>query len=238
MTEILKVGDKNFNLECKIVNGLRSSVSFENGTVVMKLSRFLYGKKRENVVEKFTNWAQKKLNKIDGNLFLPEYCDGGKVLTHNRIYEIFVRVTDSTKVSAKLIDGFLIEVKLPESFAFSKESEIVKDLVEKVVIKDQMPYLNDVVAELNQLFFQEKYNWCRFKRTTRRFGSCSSKGNINIAYRLLFAPKEVFRYVCVHELAHLKEMNHSKKFWNHVENAMPEYKMAEKWLRDNGFLLG
>ena len=71
-----------------------------------------------------------------------------------------------------------------------------------------------------------------------RFGSCSSKRNINIAYRLLFAPREVFRYVCLHELAHLKEMNHSKRFWSLVAGAMPDYKGHEKWLRDSGFMLG
>ncbi len=114
----------------------------------------------------------------------------------------------------------------------------IKALTEKIIMKDQTPYLIEVINELNQMYFQEKYNNVKFKRTSSRFGSCSSKRNINIAYRLLFAPREIFRYVCVHELAHLKEMNHSKRFWSIVEVAMPEYKNCEKWLKKNGMMLG
>ncbi len=238
MTEMIKIGEKNYRIVSETVSGFRSSVVFENGEVVMKLSRYLYGKRRDSVIDKFRTWAQKKLSKMDGALILPVYCDGGKVVTHNKIYEIYVRRIGGVKASVKLVDNFLIEVRVPEGFSDLKSNVVVKDLVEKFIIKDQTKYLKDVVGELNQLFFQEQYNVCKFKRTSRRFGSCSSMRNINIAYRLLFAPKEVFRYVCVHELAHLKEMNHSKRFWAHVENAMPDYKESEKWLRENGFILG
>jgi predicted metal-dependent hydrolase len=49
----------------------------------------------------------------------------------------------------------------------------------------------------------------------------------------LFAPKDVFDYICIHELAHLVEQNHSDKFWALVEKAMPDYMEKEKWLKEN-----
>lgn len=61
-----------------------------------------------------------------------------------------------------------------------------------------------------------------------RFGSCSSKGNLNFSCRLALYPYEAIEYVCVHELAHLKEMNHSKKFWAIVEGVLPDYKARKK----------
>ena len=67
-----------------------------------------------------------------------------------------------------------------------------------------------------------------------RWGSCSSKGNLNFNWRLIFAPEKVLDYVVVHELAHRKEMNHSPAFYAVVASVMPEYKTYEKWLRDNG----
>ena len=65
----------------------------------------------------------------------------------------------------------------------------------------------------------------------KRFGSCSSQGNINFSFRLALYPQEATEYVIVHELAHLKEMNHSKKFWQIVEKYMPDYKERRKLLR-------
>ena len=67
-----------------------------------------------------------------------------------------------------------------------------------------------------------------------RWGSCSSKGNLNFNWRLIFAPPEVLDYVVVHELAHRKEMNHSKAFYAIVESVLPDYKKSRRWLRENG----
>lgn len=67
-----------------------------------------------------------------------------------------------------------------------------------------------------------------------RWGSCSSRGNLNFNWRLIFAPEEVVDYVVVHELAHLREMNHSRAFYSVVESVLPDYRRAQKWLRDNG----
>ena len=67
-----------------------------------------------------------------------------------------------------------------------------------------------------------------------RFGSCSSKKNINLNWKLVMAPMEVIDYVVLHELCHLKEMNHSKEFWNLVESFMEDYKERRKWLKEHG----
>mgnify|MGYP002621302946 CR=1 FL=1 len=67
-----------------------------------------------------------------------------------------------------------------------------------------------------------------------RWGSCTSEGNLNFNWRLIFAPENILDYVVVHELAHRKEMNHSPAFYAVVASVMPEYKAYEKWLRDNG----
>ena len=72
-------------------------------------------------------------------------------------------------------------------------------------------------------------------RTQRtRWGSCSSKGNLSFNCLLGLMPPEVLDYVVVHELCHLIEMNHSKQFWDAVEQMMPDYKVHRKWLKDNG----
>jgi predicted metal-dependent hydrolase len=68
---------------------------------------------------------------------------------------------------------------------------------------------------------------------TKRWGSCSYRGNLNFAWRLVLAPIEAIDYVVVHELVHLEIKNHSKRFWIKVESIYPGYKVQRKWLRDN-----
>ena len=67
-----------------------------------------------------------------------------------------------------------------------------------------------------------------------RWGSCSSKGNLNFNCLLMLAPIEVLDSVVVHELCHLKEMNHSKYFYEEVYRVFPDYKKWDRWLKDNG----
>ena len=67
-----------------------------------------------------------------------------------------------------------------------------------------------------------------------RWGSCSSKGNLNFNCLLMLTPREVIDSVIVHELCHRRELNHSKAFWALVYEAMPDYKVWDKWLKDHG----
>jgi predicted metal-dependent hydrolase len=69
------------------------------------------------------------------------------------------------------------------------------------------------------------------KNNVSNWGSCSTKGNVNISTRLLFAPEMVIDYVFIHELAHLVHHDHSDRFWKLVEEKMPDYMQAEKWLK-------
>lgn len=75
----------------------------------------------------------------------------------------------------------------------------------------------------------------RCQRT--RWGSCSGKGNLNFNCLLMLAPPEVLDSVVVHELCHLKEMNHSDRFYSEVLRVYPEYQKWHSWLKENGDIL-
>jgi hypothetical protein len=70
-----------------------------------------------------------------------------------------------------------------------------------------------------------------------RWGSCSNQGSLSFNWRLIMAPPAVLEYVVIHELAHRKQQNHSKAFWQVVAHYCPEYKTARAWLRANAPLL-
>ncbi len=71
-----------------------------------------------------------------------------------------------------------------------------------------------------------------------RWGSCSAVGTISLNWRLVQTPGFVCDYVIHHELMHLREMNHSERFWARVEEVFPDWREAERWLKRNGSLLG
>lgn len=75
------------------------------------------------------------------------------------------------------------------------------------------------------------YNRITITSAKTRFGACSSAKNISFSYRLMLYPEPAREYVVVHELAHLKEMNHSKKFYAIVEKYLPDYKERRKLLK-------
>lgn len=78
------------------------------------------------------------------------------------------------------------------------------------------------------------YNRIAIKDTKTRWGSCSSKGNLNFSWRLVLAPEYVMDYVVIHELCHRVHMDHSKDFWKLVASVQPSYKISRDWLKMHG----
>lgn len=78
------------------------------------------------------------------------------------------------------------------------------------------------------------YGRITIRNQKTRWGSCSSKGNLNFNCLLMLTPPEVIDYVIVHELCHRKEMNHSKDFWSEVKKILPDYKQSIQWLKEEG----
>jgi len=79
-----------------------------------------------------------------------------------------------------------------------------------------------------------QYNRISVRNQKTRWGSCSKDGNLNFNYKIIFLPQRVADYIIVHELCHLKEMNHSKRFWGLVAESFPDYKKLKKELTRSG----
>ena len=96
----------------------------------------------------------------------------------------------------------------------------------KRVIKEKVEHYAPIVGV--------GYGKIYIRHQKTRWGSCSSKGNLNFNCLLMLTNDDVINYVVVHELCHRLEMNHSKRFWAEVERVLPGYKPAQKWLKQNG----
>lgn len=116
-----------------------------------------------------------------------------------------------------------------------KEKQFIDDDIRKMkdeakkVIPDRVKYYADIMGVT--------FGKITIKNQKTRWGSCSSKGNLNFNCLLMLTPDKVRDYVVIHELCHLKQMNHSKMFWAEVEKVMPDYKVYRQWLSQNGNML-
>ena len=97
-----------------------------------------------------------------------------------------------------------------------------------------LPARTQQLAELHQL----APTAITVRNQSTRWGSCSEAGRISLNWRLIQVPLEVRDYVILHELMHMKELNHSRNFWNLVEAACPGYQQHERWLKTNAVRLG
>lgn len=117
--------------------------------------------------------------------------------------------------------------KLPENVAkyTPKEIEQLREQTRKLVTERVRYYAPIIGVAYGQIAIRTQHT---------RWGSCSSKGNLNFNCLLALVPPEVLDYVVVHELCHRKELNHSDRFWNEVKRILPDYKARKKWLGESG----
>lgn len=146
----------------------------------------------------------------------------------NEEFSLFNQSSVKNEIYLKLSDG-----KLKTN---TSNPLILEDLFIQFYRKNAKKMLTNKTFKIAEML-KLKINRVNITNPTKRWGSCSSSGNISLSWRLIMAPEEVIKYVIIHELAHLVYMNHSKAFWNLVESYMPNWKEQYNWLKDNGNML-
>ena len=160
---------------------------------------------------------------------LTMYCDVGLVVTMPeamplRNAEQFIR--QKAQWIIKTLDFFRKQtVILPPRERGMTEHEVREQA--RAFIAERVGYFNKV--------FAFSYNRIFIKAHKRKWGSCSHRKNLNFNYRILFLPPPLADYIVAHELCHLQEMNHSKKFWSLMEKIMPDWRDRQKQLRRHVF---
>ncbi len=186
-------------------------------------------------VQKRAEWVQKNQEKIREKakrIKKKKFVDNEEFLYLGLVCRLKIISNSRTPLSLdKNVGEFLLSVDF-----FDDEKEARELFVKWYKNHAREVVLSRVgkIAAKNNLC---QYNEVRISNARTRWGSCSSKGNINISWRLVMAPEEVIEYVIFHELAHLEERNHGKQFWSLVEKMCPKYKEYRKWLKDNGQML-
>jgi len=140
--------------------------------------------------------------------------------------------------------------KIQFSYSHTSRILIIDDKI--VVATDLVKYINKNLAlfytyQAKKILSEKVKFWAaksglipkriKINSARKRWGSCSSKGTLNFTWRLILAPEDVVDYIVVHELSHIKHHDHSRNFWNTVNEIYPQYKIQEKWLNENSYIL-
>ena len=179
----------------------------------------------------------------------------GSIRVNNRIVEYHIRKHQRAKrVNIRINGSDSIRVTVPrwlpyvmgERFLYSKKDWLAKSFagmenknnsLAKLGRNDYLKYkerargfLHHKLSQFNE-YYGFRYNKVAVKDQRSRWGSCSSRGNLNFSYKVFFLPEYLADYIVVHELCHLKELRHSVKFWKLVERTIPDHKKRRKELK-------
>jgi predicted metal-dependent hydrolase len=144
-----------------------------------------------------------------------------------------VFATRARSASVRIADGARksIELFVPTAWLGqpSRLQRLVRDALKQEAHRDAVDLLDEEADRLGVI-----YTGPRIADQKTLWGSCAPHGLISLSWRLVMAPPEVFRYVAVHELCHLKHHDHSERFWKLVRRQMPDFETHRRWLREHG----
>lgn len=143
---------------------------------------------------------------------------------------VLVEPASLRRIGLRLEEGAIRLFCPPEQLAdHGKLEKALRQALKAEALRDARRWLAEEAARL-----QVHYQGPRIADQRSLWGSCAASGLISLSWRLVLAPPEVFRYVVVHELCHLRHRDHSDQFWALVVQQMPGYEAQYRWLRDHG----
>jgi predicted metal-dependent hydrolase len=168
--------------------------------------------------------------KLDHYGRLREKRDSRRAMFLGRTYKLVPVIKHGAAPAVKMLDGdIFVTVPYNSPEALSLILEKWYRALARAIFEEKVRAISSETGHaVNRIFI-------RGQKT--RWGSCSRLGNLSFNWRLVMAPEEVIDYIVIHELCHLKEMNHSKRFWSLVSNLCPDYKKHRRWLKENGCAL-
>lgn len=214
-------------------NRKNSRVSLTQSGVHIRLPILLPEFEKKRLVDQFVEWAKQRLDEKPHFHYdrYKAYHHGDQLQLFDQTY--LIKISPTTGRSQVRIKGEIIALHLEEIQDKEVYEKTVSQMIYKALAKKYKPLVWEWLSALNEKHHFGDLKSLRMKNNSTNWGSCSNRGNINISIRLLLAPKDVVEYVLIHELAHLQHQNHGPKFWKKVEQACPNYKAHEAWLKEN-----
>lgn len=192
----------------------------EDGSVVVFAPKRMAEKRIVEFVNSKMEWIEKNVTKMQKRECLHpklRLCDGESVSILGETFAIFICEKVRTQFDGK-------KILLPTEGKEESFTKLLKDFAKKYICSR----VNEIARLTNKTFGKIKISSAK-----TRWGSCSYKNDLSFTFRLMFANKSAIDYVIVHELCHTVHKNHSKEFWQEVKSLMPNFELAERYLKEN-----
>lgn len=236
-TEFIYINDRQ--IDVRVYLEFRDSIRYSIGKkyVIVRLPHGAgFGPLLKRELEKVQRWVSARLKESPGlwaQLVPRIYVHGETLNVMGDEYQLDIERSVRKNITAK-IKGDKIAIKCPSNAKIKAQQDGIRGVIIKLINKAYLPVITHRVHQINDRFFHEPLENVFLKYNTTNWGSCSSQRNINLSSRLLLTNRDVIDYVIVHELSHLKVMDHSPAFWKIVEQVMPDYQRCEDWLDEYG----
>ncbi|MEJ6952376.1 M48 family metallopeptidase [Natronospora cellulosivora (SeqCode)] len=193
----------------------------------------------EDLLKRKSKWIIRKMDEMAKIKEAPEaknFVSGEEFLYLGRKYKLLLSEDRSLeKAYVKLSEN-----KIKLSYNPDIDNGDRKQFIRAEIIKWYYQEFGDILLDRIEKFqpqIGKSPLKIRIKNQKKRWGSCSSKGNLNFNWKLIMAPIDIIDYLVVHEMVHLIHPNHSRDFWNKLASIIPDYKERQEWLKINQRLL-
>ncbi|MCW7492726.1 M48 family metallopeptidase [Leptospira sp. 2 VSF19] len=214
----------DLTIERKITKGNNISlVVYQNGRVVLKHPAKVPKKQLEDFLSEKKDWIVSKLAQLPKDI--PQklkFEDGEKTY-------IFGNPTTVSIIPKKKYIYLNGTIQIPNTKTADSRIRKGKQVLKELLLEKVLPLIEKTSLALNT-----KVTKISIKTMRSLWGSCNSKNQISLNLSLVHCPDYIIEYIILHEIAHTIEHNHSSKFWKIVKSQDPNYKVAEKWLKDVG----
>lgn len=231
----------SLNIEYNLIKSKRKTFTISvdsNGTVIVKAPSRLSDEKVLELVKEKSRWIKEKLlavMEIESQRYCRQYVNGDTFNFLGKDYSLQL-LEDRTikKLTVNLYNNKLL-VTCPS------QEHIINEIMIKEAIKKWYKQ-NAKIKIIERVTYYEKYLTEKrgsviVKEQKKRWGSCTKEGTLRFNWKIIMAPEPIIDYLVVHEMCHLRYMNHASEFWNLVESILPDYKNSKEWLRKYGALL-
>ena len=233
-----------FKVEVFESSGTSISARIKNESMIITIPKRLSNSKKLEAIERIKARLVRRLEKFDGTeLSLMQnskliFKDGSIITLLGEKYTISILKKEIKTTRGKVKENKL-EIQIPISIGSDIEEEVISKISKKLLSRAIQPKAQQLLESINNNFYNYQLNKLRIHEQQRLWGSYSRHSkNITLNLKLFFAPTLIIEYVIAHELSHIKVSKHSKRFWDTVAIAVPDYKERRKWLRKNGNKLG
>lgn len=214
------------------------SVSIDNNKVIVRAPQRAPAAWIEEFLLQKQEWIELQLNREREQQANKIHLSNGLQFTlAGKPFTLLTKVDPTRKVARYSTQENSLQIALPDVTPDEKKYLLYRSFF-RWMDKQALTELTGRTQQVAQQFgLDQRLGKINLRRTKSKWGHCAANGDIQYNPLIILAPETVIDYLVSHEVAHLLHRNHSKRFWNQVERMHPEYRQAEKWLKDEGYRL-